>query len=509
MYNFPQWSDLGNAIQTSQDTLYKWSAELQRIENYRYYYDGDVFDEKIQTERGQIDDDVPLLYPVGMNLVKMLCLSQTDAMFGEYEHLPVQWSVRQDDDITASDEAAIELLTQILVNSNAESMFWELELDRNVFGGGVFKIEPAKPLGTPGHIRWKKIPRQNFFPIWNPEDPDDLIEAYLVTAMTKDQAKIMYNMDFNQDVIYRVEKWNKKFSENWIGDRKLNQYSTPNPWGIVPFVYIPRVRLSNWFGDALTGDVIDVQNDLNMRVADMSDAINYNAHPTRWGMNLSREFDERNFPVGSNSMWNLGRTVSANFEPKVGILEAQHAVKPEVFEYIKFEYDWARTSVFAPPIAFGEDQGGGQRSGVTLEIRMWPLIKSIRRSRNYMTTGLNRAMKITAAILEQKQFDDVPVKAIKAIRDGRIMPVYFPILPQEQQKIVDEVVKLRSLDPPGISLETSQKILGRGIGEVERIKNDLEDELLNPEPEPMWGTAPGAMAPKQAPPKDTGQKTGN
>lgn len=506
MYNFPTWSDLGNSIKASQDTLYKWSSEVNRIERYRYYYDGDVFDEKIQTERGQIDDDVPLLYPVGMNLVKMLCLSQTDAAFGEYEHLPIQWSVRQDDEFNPSDTTAIEIMTQILINSNAETLFWELELDRNIFGGAVFKIEPTEPLGTPGHIRWKKIPKQNFFPIWNPTDPDDLIEAYVVTAMTADQAKIMYNMEFNQAVVYRVERWNKRMSENWIGDRKIDKYSIPNPYGIVPFVYIPRVRLSNWYGDALTKDVIDVQNDLNMRVADMSDAINYNAHPTRWGMNLSREFDQRNFPVGSNSMWNLGRSVNANFEPKVGILEAEHAIKPEVFEFIKFEYDWARTSVFAPPIAFGEDQGGGQRSGVTLEIRMWPLIKSIRRSRNYFTTGLSRAMKITAAILKQKQFKDIPVKAIKAIEDGRVIPVYYPILPQEQPKLVDEIVKLRSLDPPGISLETSQKVLGRGIGEVERIKDELDDEKLNPEPEPVWGTAPGDVAQKQDQPEGTGEK---
>jgi hypothetical protein len=43
---------------------------------------------------------------------------------------------------------------------------------------------------------------------------------------------------------------------------------------------------------------------------------------------------------------------------------------------------------------------------------------------------------------------------------------------------VDEVVKLLSTTPPAISLETSQKILGRGPGEVERIKAMLQDEEL-------------------------------
>jgi hypothetical protein len=35
---------------------------------------------------------------------------------------------------------------------------------------------------------------------------------------------------------------------------------------------------------------------------------------------------------------------------------------------------------------------------------------------------------------------------------------------------VDEVVKLMTTNPPTISIETAQKILGRGPGELEKIK---------------------------------------
>jgi hypothetical protein len=40
------------------------------------------------------------------------------------------------------------------------------------------------------------------------------------------------------------------------------------------------------------------------------------------------------------------------------------------------------------------------------------------------------------------------------------------------------VVKLNATNPPSISLETAQRILGRGSGEVERIKDMLEDDDL-------------------------------
>jgi hypothetical protein len=218
---------------------------------------------------------------------------------------------------------------------------------------------------------------------------------------------------------------------------------------------------------------MDSQDELNMRVADIGEAINYNAHPTRWGINLPRDFTKENFPLGSNAMWNLGRSIGG-FKPEVGMLEAKTAVSPSAFEYVKFLYDWSRTSVFAPPIAFGEDNGGGQRSGATLEIRMWPLIKAVRRSRTYLSKSISRALKISAAILDAKSFPDVPKRAVASLKSGNIVPSFHDVLPRDHAAVVDEVVKLLATDPPAISIETAQTILGRGNGEVTRIEEMLK-----------------------------------
>ena len=483
LQTFPDWSDLGNTS-FSRETQFLWGGMLAHIEKCRYYFDGDVFTEKVLEEEGlEPEDDAPLLYPVQMNLVKMLCLSQTDATFGEYEELPFIFSARQDEERTSSDEKAIDLMHDIVAGSNAGATFWELELDRNVYGGGALKVEPSNR--KPSYIKITRVPRFSFFPIWDPENPDELLETYVITVVTREQAAIKYGYETSKDFIYRVEHWTQKTYKNTIDDHEIKIYSGINPWGIVPFVYIPRFRFSNWWGDDLTGDVIGPQNELNMRVADIGEAINYNAHPTRWGLNLPRGFDEKNFPIGSNSMWDLGRTMSSQFEPKVGMLESQHAVNPEVYQYVDFVYDWARTSNFAPPIAFGEDRGGGQRSGITLEIRMWPLIKSITRSRNYLRAGINRMMDIIARIYNQKQYPGIPIGAVKSIEQRRIVPSFNSVLPQDHQRIVDEVNKLLSMTPPAISLESAQRILGRGSGEVLRIKTMLQDEeLFPPEPDP-------------------------
>ena len=219
-----------------------------------------------------------------------------------------------------------------------------------------------------------------------------------------------------------------------------------------------------------------------MRIADIGEAINYNAHPVRWGINLPRSFIAKNFPLDPNALWDLGRTIGSSPKPEVGIMEAESAVSPVAFEYVKFLYDWSRTSSFAPPIAFGEDEGGGQRSGATLEIRMWPLVKSIRRSRAYLSSGIQRLLHITALILKQKKFEGVSMLAVGKLLDRSLLPQFSEVLPRDHQLVVDEVVKLRSTTPaPTISLETSQEALGRGVVEVSRIRSEMKDKELTPE----------------------------
>ena len=257
----------------------------------------------------------------------------------------------------------------------------------------------------------------------------------------------------------------------------------------MPFEYIPRLRSSHWWGDSLTEDLIRVQDELNLRIADLGDAINYNSHPIRWGINLPRGFNSENYPVGPNTLWDMGRAPGGENKPEVGILEAKEPVPEGAFKYVGFLYDWARTSVFAPPIAFGEDSGGGQRSGVTLEIRMWPLIKATRRSRSYFSTGLSRLLRKSGLILQQKRLG--PARAIEAMVRGEVLPAFAPIMPRDQAKIVDEVTKRFSTTPPSISLETATKKLGDGTSEVDRIKEMLKDDAL-------YKRSPGTIAAENA-----------
>jgi hypothetical protein len=489
MIFFPDWADLGLG-ELSEVTRNSWDNMLLRSETYRRYFDGDIFQEKVEVEGNVADADRPLMYPVGLNLVKMLAIAQADSAFGEYDEFPFRFGVRQDQEPDDADRLAIDVLNDILSGSAAGPTFWQHELERNVYGGSALKVTLSPD--SPGHVTWNHVPRGSFFPVWDPTNPDSLLEVYMATSMTAEQAMSKFAYRATQEMVYRVEHWTQFHYNTYMDKQEMPLYSGFNPWGVVPFAYTPRYRFSNWWGDPLTAEVMATQDQLNMTAADIADGINYNAHPTRWGMNLNRDFSSKNFPLGPNAFWNLGRSIGSNPEPKVGILEAKAAVQEGVFSFANFVFDWGMTASSAPPIAFGKDDGGGQRSGVTLEIRMWPLIKAIRRSRTYLYNSIMRAVKITASILRQKRYPDIGVRTIDRMAEGRIVPHFYNIMPRDQQAIVDEVVKLLSTTPPSISAETAQKILGRGSGEVVRIKGMLEDEELwdKPTAEPPPGTLP-------------------
>lgn len=470
--DFPDYSDLGGVSGPQREG---WDFERMRRMGYRHYLEGHVFDERVPGETLP-GDEAPLLFPVQLNLVKILCQAQADALFGEWEGDVVRFQARQDVEENAATKAGIELAMQIMEANDAATLLSEAAMEREAYGGTVLKISPDLP--RPGHVRFSRVDIDQFYPVWNPDDPDDLLEVYTTTTMTREQARALYHIETKTEKPKRVEHWSKEEYEMRLDNMRIDAFSGGNPWHVCPYVFIPRLRTKYWWGDALTPDLIPIQDELNMRVADLGEAINYNSHPIRWGLNMPLAFRAQNFPVGPHAFWDLGRVLGNSPRPEVGLLEAKSPVPERAIEFVKFIYDWGRTAANAPPIAFGEDNGGGQRSGRTLEIRMWPLIKATMRSRAYMGQGIQRAMKIAALILKQKGISDISVRGVNTLLDGSVVAEFAPMLPRDRAALVDEVVKLWTTPVPQISMETAQKLLGRGQAEVKRIRTMLSDKEL-------------------------------
>jgi hypothetical protein len=468
-------SDFSDLSKVSPETRNSWIGEIAIREKYRSYYSGDIFKDTVPAEE-PVGEEEPELYPVGINLVKMLTTAQADALFGEWEEDIVKFEPGQNAEVSQPEKDASDLARKILRNSNANSMLWEMALEREVYGGSPIKITPALKLSS--GVKWDRIALGSFFPIWDPDDIDSLLEVYIVTEMTRDQAKAKWGIVTGDDTVRRVEHWTNTVYENTVGNVRIDAYSGINPWGFVPFVYFPRFRSDHWWGDSLTEDLIRVQDELNMRIADLGDAVNYNTHPIKWAYNLPKSFDTKNYPIGSNILWDAGKVLGSSPEPHIEILEAKNPIPSGTFDYINFLYDWGMTSSFIPPVVLGRSESASQRAGITVELKMQSLVRATRRSRSYMSTGLLRAMRMSALILSQKDLPGISKRALSVLIEGSLLPFYAPVLPRDQEKVVDEITKRLSTTPPTISLETSVKKLGDGTSEVERIRTMLKEDDL-------------------------------
>jgi len=266
------------------------------------------------------------------------------------------------------------------------------------FGGTVLRV--AKDHRREYGVRLERVPVASFYPVWSPDSYDDLIEAWIVTEIDAKAARAYFGIETQADPVRRVEHWTRDRYENWVDGKKIVRFSGEHRLKRIPFVYVPRLRSDSFYGEALTQDIMTVQDELNMRVADVGEAITYNAHPTKYGYNLPKDINDRTkFPFAPDRLWNLGNTLPGADPPTLNTLESKNPVPEAAFSHINFVYDWARMAGYSPPVAFGEDEGS-QRSGATLQLRMWPLTRAIRRTRLYWKPAISQIIQLIMAINE-------------------------------------------------------------------------------------------------------------
>lgn len=456
---FPWYADLGSAPSPGEGG---WDQQFPKYSLYWRYYSGIHLNKKA-------GNNGPELFPVRMNLVKMLCLAQADAVWGEWDArlftfvTSKHWNKSQ---LHSHNDEYLRYLHALYDYNDMNERSWEGALDRQRFGGSVYKVSPDPD--SPVRIRIERVPVTAFYPVWNPNNLNDLLEVYFAQNISPAAAQRLYGINAASD-IRRVEHWTKFSYTTYVGGERIARYSGEHDWGMVPFAYIPRFRSDGFYGEALTEEIMGAQDELNMRVADNGDSLSYNAHPIRYGYNLPADIDDpEKYPNEPEALWNLGRARPGMDPPFLGILQANTPVPQGTQDHVSFVYDWARTAANAPPIAFGEDNGGGQRSGTTLLIRLWPLVRAVKRDRMYMQSGYRRITNISMAILRNNFPTFLPRQVHTAHQESVLNLRFAPILPRDRTEIVNEIVQRISTNPPTVSLSKSLEMLG---------ENDIEAEM--------------------------------
>lgn len=406
---------------------------------YERYYSGDVLKQLADPKRPETSE---LKYPLQINLAREWTDMMASYVWGQYVENVVGFGAERNPqlsgDVAEAEENRCKAMEYVLRNQwilNGNDMHADgAATDCMVYGGSIIKtywdiIE--------GRVKDEWIAPDIFMPRWHPMDVNKLLEVIIAYTISRIDARDIFNLSKTQfqslpEECLVWERWTDREFHLHVEDIRVRE-STKNPYGWIPYTYIPRRRskaaLYGYFGLSVIDDMMAMQDEVNARAADIGDGVAYASHPIRVVVNYA---GKEALEVGPDAIWNLGFGFGGR-EPKATSLDTKTNYD-EAMKFVRNVEHMGRSAAHLPSIAFGEDEGS-QRSGTTLLIRFLPLTQEIRRTRLYWKEGLREKAMNTLKLAARH--GDVGYK--EEDLEGKVIEVNFaPILPKDVSEKVEE-----------------------------------------------------------------------
>lgn len=433
----------------------------------KLWYSGEALEETItdSVTGKQIDR-----YPIKINPLKGTCAKHTAVLFGltvDSMHLggmPVSFVPVADKKNRKRAREVLNIIQDIFSENNAGSMFITNGISSQYLGGCVFSA------------RWRpdldriEISTPNADELIGVPDGTDyfrLKEAWIVREISYLEARSYFpDIPEGQKVFYYTEHWTPKEYEIAINGLTIEfngkEAKGPNPFGVVPIVYIPHIRDGHMIGKSLITEAVKgLIKEMNLRFADIGDAISDDSHSYVAARNIAGNIKLQTLADGRKYL-DLGSGSGIDSQnPDLFAVKAGSASEP----MLKFaeELDaFYRREVDHPSVADGEDQGS-QRSSLTLNTRMWPLVSHVELERSFWTVGLISFARILIKMLRVKELEGITDEDLKL----KFLVKWPPMLPRDREVLVNEA-SIRSSSNIG----STKHIMG--------LFDDIED------PNEMW-----------------------
>ena len=312
---------------------------------------------------------------ITLNYTRTLSDYITNFCFGK----GVQWKVPE------QNAAIIPHLLQTVweVHNSKHFVMWEMGQLAGVTGDCFVKIAYEEPyvdsigITHEGRIRVIPLNPAHCFPEYHPHDRDRLLRfklKYRFWGTSPEGTRQVYTFTeiLTDDVI-----------EQYINDELIDQY--PNPIGQVPVVHIPNTTISSspW-GQSDIWDIIPLNRELNEKMTEVSDIINYHAAPVTIITGAKASQLER----GPKKVW-----AGLPKEASVFNLESRGEMAGAL-EYINFIKRAMHEITGVPETALGQFQPVSNTSGVALAIQYQPLMNRYMMKRIHFSKGLEKVNEL-------------------------------------------------------------------------------------------------------------------
>lgn len=439
-------------FETSQTKRLNIARHQRYLLNRRYFF-------------GENEDPDVVKQPLGIRYVPTVNQKHTHYLFGEWEKDIIDWAVIAWADPEGPDHDLATKIQRTIYHLMRRSDFNRVAhlggLDGSIYGDSVFRVGYKANLDGAGI---DSVLPEYFHAIWHPLDIGQTVECCVAYNTDRLTAQSMFGSPGNRKYFPNHtalstglaivwEYWNAFEFVQAVDDQVVfkgrNIYSRQSPLdpsqvspGHLPFVHIPNLGVNGeYFGFGDAEMIFKIADELNFRLADIGDVINYHAHP----ITLIKAFygDVQALPVSPDAVWDLGREGEASYLEWGG-------PQPAVMDYIGLLLRILMETSSLTPIAFGKLEAS-QASSSALNIQMLPVTEVVRRKRAIWSKNLvDLVMKVlmleSLAMEERKTglFKETYGFAYDDLKRFEIHPKWAPILPKDQLQKVNENVGLLS-----------------------------------------------------------------
>ena len=312
---------------------------------------------------------------VTMNYVKTMSDFITNFCFGK----GIQFKVPE------QNEAIIpRLLHEVWDNhNNKHYLLWQMGQLASITGDCFVKVAYDEPyvdgvnLQHPGRVRILPLNPAHCFPEYHPHDRERLIRfklKYRFWGTSPEGTRQVYTF---------TEILTDDTVQQYINDELIDEY--PNPIGQVPIVHIPNITItSSPWGQSDIWDIIQLNRELNEKMTEISDIINYHAAPVTIITGAKASQLER----GPKKVW-----AGLPKEAQVFNLESRGEMAGAI-EYVQMIKRAMHEITGVPETALGQFQPVSNTSGVALAIQYQPLMNRYQMKKIHFTQGLERLNEI-------------------------------------------------------------------------------------------------------------------
>ena len=369
------------------------------------------------------------------------------------------------------------------VDNNKAHTLWEMGQLASVTGDCFVKVAYEDPwedsIGVqhPGRIRIIPINPAHAFPEYHPHDRERL-----------QRFKLKYRFwgtspEGTRQVFTFVEILTDDTVEQYINDELIDSY--PNPIGTVPIVHIPNVTISSspW-GQSDIWDIISLNRELNDKMTEVSDIINYHSAPVTIITGAKASQLER----GAKKVW-AGLPKDAH----VFNLESSGEMAGAM-QYIAFIKMVMHELIGVPETALGKTQPISNTSGVALAIQYQPMMNRYFMKKVHFSKGLERINELiirTSAVHKPETLQWTPGSSSPpesdqlTILDPRNPNTYRTTCHWPEPLPVDVLIKLNEIQAKmAVGLESKRGALA-ALGEefpnekIAEIYQELRDDAYD------------------------------